>query len=111
MGFRFKTPVTLKTLMSVRRLRVAGVALLCDALLFVVILFLLMIGALSDREWMYYPIVSLFSVPLGVGWLVSAVHLATGQFDDSYKNTWWLRLLFGGPFAAGWYLSSLRDDG
>src|SRR3954464_14547741 len=103
--------MTLKNLISVRRLRVAGVVLLWDALLFVLVFFLLMIGALGDREWMYYPIVLFFIVPLGLGWLVSAVHLATGQFDDSYKNTWWLRLLFGGPFAPGWYLSNLKDDG
>ena len=103
--------MTLNNPMTVRQLRVAGVALLWDATLFVTILFLLMIGGLGDREWMYYPIVLFFIVPLGVGWLVSAVHLATGRFDDSYKNTWWLRLLLGGPFAPGWYLSSLKDDG
>jgi len=68
-----------------------------------------MIGVMCDREWMYYPMVAFFIVPLGVGWLVSAVHLATGQFDAGFKDRWWRRLLFGGPFGPGWYLSSLKE--
>ena len=93
---------------SVRRLKLAGIALLCDAALFIGSLFLMMAGLVGGREWFYYPLVFGCIIPLGFGWMLSAFHLATTAQTGVNKEQWWWRLLFGGPFAAGWYLSQLE---
>ena len=86
-----------------------GIVLLCDAALFVLLLLVLIVGRFSNTEWLYCPIMFICIVPLNLGWIISAFHLFTSPADESYKRQWWARLLFSGPFAAGWYLSSLND--
>jgi hypothetical protein len=95
---------------STRRLRLIGIALISDAVVFVVSLLLLILGRFGDSEWIYYSIVFFCVVPLGLGWIVSAFHLFTSPADESYKREWWGRLLFSGPIGPGWYLASLKDD-
>lgn len=97
-------------LVSSRRLRLIGIALLFDGAVFVVLLLALIVGRFGNTEWLYYPIVFVCIVPLGLGWIISAFHLFTSPADESYKSQWWTRLLFSGPMAAGWYLASLKDD-
>jgi hypothetical protein len=105
-----KESMNLNHRMRTRRLRLIGIALLCDALVFVVSLLLLIIGRFGNIDWIYYPIVLLCIVPLGLGWILSAFHLFTSPADESYKSQWWGRLLFSGPIGPGWYLASLKDD-
>jgi len=69
--------MNLNSRISVRRLKVIGLALLCDAAVFIGTLLLMMTGMLGDEPWLYYPIVFVCIVPLGIGWILSAVHLAT----------------------------------
>ena len=101
--------MNLNSRISVRRLKVIGLALLCDAAVFIGTLLLMMTGMLGDEPWLYYPIVFVCIVPLGIGWILSAVHLATTAGADANKAQWWWRLLFAGPFAPGWYLSQLGE--
>jgi uncharacterized membrane protein YhaH (DUF805 family) len=98
------------TVLSSKRLRYVGFALIGDAVVLLVALIVLIVGRFGDTEWMYYPIVAFCIVPLGLGWIVSAIHLYHSRTDDANKSQWWSRLLFSGPIGPGWYLASLKDN-
>src|SRR5262245_39592296 len=99
----------LNRVLSLRRLRLIGIVLLCDAAVFVGALLILMVWRFDNVEWMN-PILFLCIIPLGLGGLFSIIHLFTSAADEGYKSQWWGRLLFSGPFGPGWYLASLNDD-
>ena len=102
--------MSLNHLVSTRRLRLIGIALICDAAVLLVSLFVLIVGRFGNTDWIYGPIVFLCIVPLGLGWIVSALHLFTSPADESHKSQWLGRLLFSGPIGPGWDLASLKDD-
>jgi hypothetical protein len=96
-------------LLSARRLRFLGRVIIYANTLFFGLLLVAVFGRFKNAGWIFYLMV-VIAISVGLGWIVAAFHLWTSAGDEKYKSLWWGRLLFSGPMASGWYLSSLKDD-
>jgi hypothetical protein len=93
----------------VRRLRLLGLILLCDAVAFVGLLLFGLLTSSISGDRMYYFFVFACIIPLGVGWLIAAAHLVLQEHSPDRRTAGWRLLGFGGPFGPGLYLFRLGD--